>query len=874
MKRLFLTLTIITLICLFCFANAKTFNDVKGTKYEASVDILTTLNIVDGYTDGTYRPNNAVTRAEMAKLIIIALGKESTANSLKGETKFSDVKGDSWCAGYINCAVSLEIIKGYPDGTFLPSKSVTYVEASTMLLRALNYTKELESATYPTGYMTIANNAGLLNNVTANSSQEAAVRGNIATMVVNTLESPVRKIVSTSSKGEVIYGDSIPLIESSFTDIKYIKDGEVIDVDFNDKEIVIRDKTNSRRVSATIQDEDDLKELYMRKVTCLYNNKEDTFLSFDITDKYKVKNVKIDEIDDDVIYVEDSKDEYELPDEDAIFLLYITNYDEADNATLILDEKDKVIGVVLEGTPTVYAGIVNELDITVNKRKGFELLNPEGKYDEYALSNTSEKLKEGAVVLFTLNNSKYAKFHEKLYVEDALTIEDLKTTSGSESIKLKKKSAVDLSKDDEKYIVYFVSKTIKEGKLKDIETEFDLAYVCKIGKTNFVIVFEDGVSDEDIVSTLSVSEAREKLEKKIKSCKNYVKNETKYSIATYIPFIELYEEAVDAVEESSSAAKLELLERKLSQAIDNLKTADSKDKKLRNAYEDLQDLISEASSYNSSDYTSDSFSKLTTAIKNAKAIDVTNTTVDKLNDAYDTIQKAINMLVTKEASNQIQSALKTLNADITEANSILNKKSDYTDASISTLTTALNNAKKLNQSTASLVEINNQISNLESAIESVVPKVLSTYKTARNTLDATYKKANTVDKTNYTSDSYSSFKAKFDSLATKYKALKSVAEVSELSTASIKNEVETVNSLNTNIQNALDLLVVDNTRANLNKYITKAKTYTQATWKDTRITYKDLMTKVSAAEALVKNSSSTKEQLQAAATELMDYITL
>ena len=153
MKKLLSCLLIILVLTLmFSFAYAKTLKDIEGTKYEASVNLLQELGIVDGYQDGTYKPNNTVTRAELAKLIIVSLGRESAADSLKGSTDYSDVVANSWASGYINCCNTLGIIKGYPDGTFKPNNTVTYAEAATMLLRALNYTRELEKEKWPTGY--------------------------------------------------------------------------------------------------------------------------------------------------------------------------------------------------------------------------------------------------------------------------------------------------------------------------------------------------------------------------------------------------------------------------------------------------------------------------------------------------------------------------------------------------------------------------------------------------------------------------------------------------------------------------------------------------------------------------------------------------
>ena len=159
-------------------------------------DVLSELEVINGYEDKTFKPNNSVKRSEMAKLIIVAMGKDDSADLLKGTTSFSDVPSSHWASGYINLASNLGLIKGYPDGRFKPDATVSYVEASTMLLRALDYGKELDNLSWPTGYMSKANSAGLLDNVTANNSSEAAIRGNVASMILNTLKSFMKKLVS------------------------------------------------------------------------------------------------------------------------------------------------------------------------------------------------------------------------------------------------------------------------------------------------------------------------------------------------------------------------------------------------------------------------------------------------------------------------------------------------------------------------------------------------------------------------------------------------------------------------------------------------------------------------------------------------------
>ena len=128
--------------------------DIEDTKYESAVKALEVLNIVDGYEDGEYKANKLVTRAEMAKLLVIATGKDNTAKISLNASTFNDVAANHWALGYINVASQCGFINGYPDGSFKPDETINYAEAATMALRALGYDIALEGrGTWPTNYL-------------------------------------------------------------------------------------------------------------------------------------------------------------------------------------------------------------------------------------------------------------------------------------------------------------------------------------------------------------------------------------------------------------------------------------------------------------------------------------------------------------------------------------------------------------------------------------------------------------------------------------------------------------------------------------------------------------------------------------------------
>ena len=878
MKKLVCILGLIAIIsCSVCFATE--FNDTKSTKFEDAVNVLTKLSIVNGYEDGTFRPNNEVTRAEMAKLIIVMTGRDSVASSLKGKTQFPDVVEGGWASGYINCAVAQNIIKGYPDGTFKPNNQVTYAEAATMVLRALNYTKELETETYPTGYMTVANNAGILKNVQATKSSDNATRGYIANMLFNALKTGTRKIVSTTTTGKVNYGDGLPLVEQSFSNIKCIKDGLVVEVDFDEREIVVSDKPNDRKITLDIDEEDELRKLYMRKVDIIYNSDSKEYISFEIVDNYTIKEIEIDKIKNDTIY-DKNENEYDLPeDDDDVLFQYITNYDEAETAYITYNDSKKMVCVVLEGTPKINGGLVADSSITVSKSKGIEVLEPDDDYHEYAYSDRgSQKTKNGEFILFSLDNDDEIVVRDRVIDEDAGPIKEL----DEDYIKVKfDKKEVELPKSVE-YYVYLVTtgKSVKEASLSDVEKEFDTAYITSIAEIYYIVVFEDSVDPDDIVSTLSVSEAKELLEDTLDAAKKKMKKEEDYSVATFEPFSKAYEAALDAYDGSSSAAKLEILNRKLQQTMDDLKSATKEDDELRDSYETLKSLIKTAESKKSADYTAASFKTLTTELKNAKAIKLDNTTVSKVESRITSLRKAINMLVTVAANNEIQSLTSKLKSLISTAENRIKNKADYTDASISALNTALTNAKKLNTSSATLAELKTQVSNLEAAIDSLVSKSIGNYETAREKLKTNYDSIMSITNSSgtYSKDSYEAFVAQREEINTAYNALPKVSDVSSMTASQISSETTKVNNLIDKITKAKGLLVsakVQTAKDSLQTLVNTAKEIGSSDWTNVNgVSYSALQTKITNYQKLINNSSATLDQLNDAISDLSVLIAL
>ena len=117
------------------WASENDFSDIPKDKwYNNAVSTLANCGVINGYLDGTFKPNNAITRAELATMAARFLKEDPS--SYTGKDKFSDIS-DTWARKYINIAAESGLINGYEDGTFRPEQPITRAEAMAIVNRLL-----------------------------------------------------------------------------------------------------------------------------------------------------------------------------------------------------------------------------------------------------------------------------------------------------------------------------------------------------------------------------------------------------------------------------------------------------------------------------------------------------------------------------------------------------------------------------------------------------------------------------------------------------------------------------------------------------------------------------------------------------------------
>ena len=171
------------------------FSDQSKIKNTEAVDACTALNIIGGYPDGSFKPEGNITRAEVTKMICVALNGGKEPNLATNATPtFSDVRtnaNSAWAEKYIESCASQGIVSGVGAGKFAPAGNVTGTQLAKMLLVALGYKSENEGFTgnaWATNVNTIASAKGLYEGLEKLDVSAALTRDSAARMIWNALQ--------------------------------------------------------------------------------------------------------------------------------------------------------------------------------------------------------------------------------------------------------------------------------------------------------------------------------------------------------------------------------------------------------------------------------------------------------------------------------------------------------------------------------------------------------------------------------------------------------------------------------------------------------------------------------------------------------------
>ena len=249
------------------------FSDQSKIKNTEAVDACTALNIIGGYPDGSFKPEGNITRAEVTKMICVALnGGKNPAVSTNTTPTFSDVRNNAnaaWAEGYIESCAAQGIVSGVGGGKFAPNGNVTGVQLAKMLLVSLGYKSENEGFTgnaWATNVNMRAAQKGLYKGLEKMDTSAAITRDNAAQMVWNALQAyevEYKTTLVTDSKGQLSSQVTVQdkVVGSNNDKITLLKDkydadvniGTLVSVDGKDLTITM---SNSDRAESDTKDTD------------------------------------------------------------------------------------------------------------------------------------------------------------------------------------------------------------------------------------------------------------------------------------------------------------------------------------------------------------------------------------------------------------------------------------------------------------------------------------------------------------------------------------------------------------------------------------------------------------------------------------------
>ena len=472
-------------------AGAKDFTDDSEITYKEAVDVISALGVVDGYSDGDFRPDDVLTRGAAAKIICNLILGPTTASALSaGTAPFKDVPVTNTFAGYITYCSQQGIISGYADGTFRPTGTLSGNAFMKMLLGALGYDSSIEGYTGANWTVSVIKQAvgiGLDDGNDEFVGSKAVTRQEAALYAFNMLQATM---VEYDQQNTIVVGDITINTTSSRSDVenngksdKYINsDGKMQFAEkyFTDLRLDDSGEDDFARPSNVWTLKSDEIGTYAKDADATYTTK------VEVGDIYKDLGLNKTVAKDDVsVYVDgvSSKDhpnmKDQLPvaikkgDDDTKFgangVLTEVFYDE-DDGTVTITEVNTYVGQVSKNVAATSKKdayvVVSTLDVVPSESGNLEF-------------ETNEEFEEDAYVLYT-------------YSEAA---EEVKSVAAAEEVSGTVTKVINKASDDENKgltiadTAYKTSRTVSGELLGDVSVKND--YTVYLDAYGYVIYIEE-----------------------------------------------------------------------------------------------------------------------------------------------------------------------------------------------------------------------------------------------------------------------------------------------------------------------------------------------------------------------------------------------
>ena len=272
------------------------FSDQSKIKNTEAVDMCTALNIIGGYPDGTFKPEGNITRAEVTKMICVALNGGKEPNLATNATPtFSDVRtnaNSAWAEKYIESCYAQGIVSGVGGGKFAPAGNVTGTQLAKMLLVSLGYKSENEGFTgnaWATNVNVRASQKGLYDGLESMDPAAALTRDSAAQMIWNALnayeveyvtnliadkDGKLSTQITVQDKIDISSKERITLLEDKYESKTAV--GEMSKIEWNDSDKEYKYTIGTGENAPTFQSASDFSDLFGMKVKVVYTKDKKT----------------------------------------------------------------------------------------------------------------------------------------------------------------------------------------------------------------------------------------------------------------------------------------------------------------------------------------------------------------------------------------------------------------------------------------------------------------------------------------------------------------------------------------------------------------------------------------------------------------------
>jgi len=222
--RFIISLNLVALLFLTGSPVHADFSDVSSSHPNATaIDYVETEGIVNGYSDGTYKPDQSINRAEFTKIVVGAAFEYDPSQDPSGYDiyalvglNFSDVIDGEWYIPYVRRAVEEGVIEGYPDGTYRPAQTINFVEAAKIIVISFGIETEPGEVWYEPYVVALGDSNAIPTSIDRLDSE--VTRGEMAEMIWR-IHAEIEDQPSLAAEDLLSSGECIVLEEPSIANV-------------------------------------------------------------------------------------------------------------------------------------------------------------------------------------------------------------------------------------------------------------------------------------------------------------------------------------------------------------------------------------------------------------------------------------------------------------------------------------------------------------------------------------------------------------------------------------------------------------------------------------------------------------------------------